>query len=160
MYSGYDDNRSLHGVGFFVNNRIRRAIVEFEPVNPRLARLRLKGKFNKMTIISAYSPTEDSSDEDKNEFYLKLMELCERTSKHDTLFIVGDFNAKIGKEKYIEDVAGKHSIYDETSENGIRLCQLAAGSGLWIKSVSFPHRTIHKGTWKIPGSTHLHKLIR
>lgn len=123
----------------------------------RLAKIRIKGRFNKITIISAYAPTEDNKEENKDEFYNKLAEICERTSKHDTLIAVdllaGDFNAKIGREDYVRGIAGKYSLHDETSENGIKLCQLTAENGqLKIKSVNFPHKEIHKGTWKFPGS--------
>lgn len=54
--SGDEDNRGLHGVGFFVNSKARKAVLEFEPVNMRLSKIRIKGRFNKITIISAYAP--------------------------------------------------------------------------------------------------------
>lgn len=60
MYSGYEENRRLHGVSFIINKKTRKALLAFEPVNARLAKMRLKGKFNNITIISAYAPTEDN----------------------------------------------------------------------------------------------------
>ncbi|KMQ85323.1 craniofacial development protein 2 [Lasius niger] len=100
-----------------------KAVSEFEPVNARLTRLRIRGRFNK---ISVYALTEDSMEKDKDEFYIKLAKLREKISKHDTLIIAGDFNAKIGKERFTEEVTGKHSLHDETTENDARLCHLAA----------------------------------
>lgn len=107
----------------------------------------MRRRFNKITIISTYTLTEDST-EDKDNFYNKLAELCEKTSKHDTLIITGIFNAKIGREEYIKEVAGQYSLHNKTSKNGAR----PIGNELWIKSVNFQHKEIHKGTWKAPGS--------
>jgi hypothetical protein len=41
------------------------------------------------------------------------------------LIILGDFNAKIGRENYIAQVAGKYTIHNETSANGNLLVQFA-----------------------------------
>jgi hypothetical protein len=49
-------------------------------------------------------------------------------------------------------VAGKHSLHNETSENGKLLSQLAEGNRLIIKSTCFEHKTIHKGNWKVLNS--------
>ena len=43
-----------------------------------------------------------------------------------------------------------HSLHDETSPNGLRLCQLAESTPLRIMSTSFPHKDIHKRTWRAP----------
>jgi hypothetical protein len=49
-------------------------------------------------------------------------------------------------------VAGKCTIHDISDENGNLLGQFATRNGLKIKSTTFPHKNIHLGTWKIPGS--------
>jgi hypothetical protein len=77
---------------------------------------------------------------------------CSNVPKYDILVLLGDFNAKVGKEDFLRHVAGKHSLYNETSENGKLLNQLAEGNRLTIKSTCFEHKDIHKGTWKVPSS--------
>ena len=62
---------------------------------------------------------------------------------------MGDFNAKVGKEKHLMKVAGKYTIHNETSENGNLLAQFTTRNRLFIKSTSFKHKKIHMGTWKI-----------
>jgi exonuclease III len=69
--------------------------------------LRLRGKFRNITLISTYPPTEDSPDAIKDEFYDKLSQECEKAHKYDILILLGDFNAKIGRENFIATVAGK-----------------------------------------------------
>ena len=65
--------------------------------------------------------------------------------------LLGDFNAKIGKENFIASVAGKYTLHEVTSENGKRLGHLAARHNMIIKSTIFEHKQIYKGTWMCPG---------
>ena len=78
--------------------------------------------------------------------------------KHDVIVIMGDFNAKIGKEDSIRQVAGRFSLHDETSDNGFLLAQFAELQRMTIKSTCFPHKQIHKGTQKIPGSKEANQI--
>ena len=77
--------------------------------------------------------------------------MCDKTPRNDALILLGDFNAKIGKEHSNKRVAGRHTLHDITSENGEKLVQLAIAHNLEISSTKFQHRRIHKGTWKAPG---------
>jgi len=71
---------------------------------------------------------------------------------------LGDFNAKIGKEPANQLVAGQHTIHDETSENGLILCQFAEANKLIISSTSFEHKNIHKGTWNDPAGRRVNQI--
>ena len=66
---------------------------------------------------------------------------------------MGDFNAKVGREECRLKVSGKYSLHDNSNDNGSFLVQFAIRNNLYIKGTTFPHKTIHMGTWKIPGST-------
>ena len=67
-------------------------------------------------------------------------------TKHDALILLGDFNAKIGKEHSNKRVAGRHTLHDITSENGEKLVQFTITHNLEISSTKFQHKRIHKGT--------------
>ena len=99
----------------------------------RLCKLRLQGKFRNVTLISAHAPTEDSPDAIKDEFYDKLSQECKKAHKYDLLILLGDFNAKIGRVKFIATVAGKYTLHEATSENEKRLGQLAAKHNITLK---------------------------
>ena len=73
-----------------ISRKIKESILEWEPVNNRLCRLRIRGKFRNLTIISAYAPTEDKGEEEKVEFYSKLERICSRVPKYEMLIIMGD----------------------------------------------------------------------
>ncbi|XP_055375392.1 uncharacterized protein LOC129608093 [Condylostylus longicornis] len=150
FYSG-NTKPGLNGTGFYVSKKIRNSVLYFEPINDRVCVLKLRGKFQNITLLSVYSPTETTEDELKEAFYDDIFRVCNKISRHDLIIIMGDFNAKIGKENFIKNVAGLQSLHSKTSENGTRLVNFASENNLWISSVSFQHKRIHKQTWKIPG---------
>ena len=92
--------------------------MEWEPVNNRLCRIQIKGTFRNLTITSAHAPTEDKGEEEKAEFYSKLERICSRVPKYELLIIMGDFNAKVGKEERRHKVSGKYSFHEHSNENG------------------------------------------
>lgn len=63
------------------------------------------------------------------------------------IIIIGDFNAKIGKEERNCETAGKESLHRKTNKNGQRLIDLSAGNSMIIKSTHLKHKDIHKPTW-------------
>jgi len=72
--------------------------------------------------------------------------------------IMGDFNAKVGREECRHKVSGKHSLHEHSNENGSFPVQFAIRNNFYIKSTTFPHKTIHMGTWNIPGSTEVNQI--
>ena len=99
IYSGPENRTGQYGTGFIISRKIKESILEWEPVNDRLCRIRIRGKFRNLTIISAYAPTEDKGEEEKVEFYSKLERICSRVPKYEMLIIMGDFNTKVGREE-------------------------------------------------------------
>ena len=82
----------------------------FEPINERICKLHLKGKYRNITIINVHAPTEEK-DETKERFYAELQQIQEKVPKHDLLITLGDYNAKIGKEKVYQKVIRNHTHY-------------------------------------------------
>jgi endonuclease/exonuclease/phosphatase family metal-dependent hydrolase len=110
------------------------------------------GRYRNITIISAHAPTEEEEDMEKEEFCECLQEIYHKIQKYKLVIIMGDFNAKIGKEEYQKKVAGKYTMHNIINENGNLLGHFATRNGLKIKGTTFPHKNIHLGAWKIPGS--------
>ena len=69
--------------------------------------------------------------------------------------LLGDFNAKVGREIIIKPTIGLESLHQDSNDNGVRQVNFAASKNLVVKSTMFPHRNIHKYTWTSPdGKTH------
>jgi endonuclease/exonuclease/phosphatase family metal-dependent hydrolase len=120
----------------------------------------MKGRCKNITILSVHASTEEKEEREEEEFYECLEEIYHKIQKCDLMIIMGDFNAKIGKEEHQRKVAGKCTIHDISNENGYLLGQFATRNGLKIKSTTFPHKNIHLGTWKIPGSKEVNQIDR
>jgi endonuclease/exonuclease/phosphatase family metal-dependent hydrolase len=70
--------------------------------------------------------------------------------RNDIKIILGDMNAKTSKEDKYYPTIGKHSLHDNSNDNGQRLINFSASRGMVIGSTLFPHKEVHKGTWKAP----------
>ena len=69
--------------------------------------VRFQGKPFNITVIQVYAPT--SIAEEAERFYEDLQDLLELTPKKDVLFIIGDWNAKVGSQE-IPGVTGKFGL--------------------------------------------------
>ena len=58
--------------------------------------VRFQGKPFNITVIQAYAPTSNAEEAEVEQFYEDLLE---RTPKKDVLFIIGDWNAKVGSQE-------------------------------------------------------------
>ena len=64
--------------------------------------VRLQGKPFNITGIQVYAPTSDAEETEVERFYEDLQDLLELTPKRDVLFIIGDWNAKVGNQEILE----------------------------------------------------------
>ena len=72
------------------------------------------------------------------------------TPRHDVLMVIGDLNAKVGRDNTgREDHMGKHGS-GEMNENGELFADFCGLNGLVIGGTTFPHKEIHKTTWTSP----------
>jgi endonuclease/exonuclease/phosphatase family metal-dependent hydrolase len=71
-------------------------------------------------------------------------------SIHDVKLVMGDANAKVGRETVHQPTIGKHSLHERTNENGLRLGDFAAGRQMAIKSTYYMHKQIHLQTLHSP----------
>ncbi|XP_030754472.1 uncharacterized protein LOC115881203 [Sitophilus oryzae] len=111
-----------------------------------------------VTVISVYAPTLKADPEITDAFYQSLEEVLNKTPIQDRLILMGDFNARVGREHNIwEKVIGKHGI-GNMNANGELLLTKCSEHGLTITNTLFMHNDKFKGTWQHPRSKHWHQL--
>jgi endonuclease/exonuclease/phosphatase family metal-dependent hydrolase len=64
--------------------------------------------------------------------------------------LLGDFNAKLGREDTFKPTIGSESLHEDINGNGVRVVNVATSKNLVVKSTMFPHRYIHKYIWTSP----------
>ena len=100
-YIYYHGQKSLgrNGVAIMVNKRVRNAILGCNLKNDRMISVHLQGKPCNITVIQVYAPTSNTEETEVEWFYEDLQDLLELTPKKDILFIIGDWNAKVGSQE-------------------------------------------------------------
>ena len=61
--------------------------------------VRIQGKSFNMTVIQVYAPTSNAEEAEVEQVYEDLQDLLELTPRKDVLFIIGDWNAKVGSQE-------------------------------------------------------------
>ena len=84
----------------------------------------LQGKPFNITVIQVYALTSNADEAEVEWFYEDLQDLLELTPKKDVLFIIGDWNAKVGSQE-ITGVMGKFGlrVQNEAGQRLIEFCQ-------------------------------------
>ena len=82
-----------------------------------------QGKPFNITLIQVYAPNSNAEEAEVEQFYKDLQDLLELTPKKEVLFIIGDWNAKVGSQE-IPEIAGKFDlgVQNEAGQRLIEFC--------------------------------------
>ena len=97
-YCGQESLRR-NGVAIIVKKRVQNAVRRCNLKNDRMISVRFQGKPFNITVIQVYALTSDSEEAEVEWFYEDLQDLLELTPKKRVLFIMGDWNAKVGSQE-------------------------------------------------------------
>ena len=86
--------------------------------------VRFQGKPFNTTVIQVYAPTINAEEAEVEWFYEDLQDLLELTPKKDILFIIGDWNVKVGSQE-TPGVTGKfgRGIWNESGQRLTEFCK-------------------------------------
>ena len=128
--------------------------------NDRMISVCFQGKPFNMMIIQAYAPTSNAEEAEVERFYEDLQDLLELTPKKDVLFIIGDWNAKVGSQEIL-GVTGKFGLGVQ-NEAGQRLSEFYQGNAVIRANTLFQQhkRRLHMDNirWSIRKSDWLYSL--
>ena len=99
IYYCRQESLRRNGVAMMVNKRVQNAVLRCNLKNDRMISVHFQGKPFTITVIQVYASTSNAEEAEVEWFYEDLQDLLELTPKKDVLFIIGDWNAKVGMHK-------------------------------------------------------------
>ena len=92
-----------------VNKRVQNAVLGCNLKNHRMISVHLQGKPSNIMVIQVYAPTSNAEEAEVERLYEDLQDLVELTPKKHVLFIIGDWNEKVGTQE-TPGVTGKFGL--------------------------------------------------
>ena len=114
--------------------------------------VRLQGKPFNIMVIQVYAPTSNTEEAEAEWFYEDLQDLLEVIPKKDVLFIIGDWNAKVGSQE-TPGVIGKFGLAMR-NEAGQILIEFCQENALVITNTLFQEHKRRLDTWTSPDGQH------
>ena len=125
-YIYYCGQESLkrNGISITVNKGVQNAVLRYNLKNGRMISAHFQGKPSNITVIQVYAPISNAEEAEVEQFYEYLQDLLELTPKKDVLFIIGDWNAKVGSQETpgVTDIFGL-GVQNEAGQRLIEFCQ-------------------------------------
>ena len=118
--------------------------------------LRFQGKPFNITVIQVYAPTRNAEKAEVERFYEDLQDLLELTPKKDVLFIIEDWNAKVGSQE-TPGVTGKFGL-GIRNEAGKRPREFCQENALVISNTLFQQHKRRLYTWTSSDGQHQHQI--
>ena len=103
------ESLSRNGVATMVNKRVQNAVLGCNLKNNRMISVPFQGKPFNITVIQVNAPTSNPEEAEAERFYEDLQDLLEVTPPKDVLFIIGNWNAKVGTQE-TPGVTGKFGL--------------------------------------------------
>ena len=116
----------------------------------------LQGKPFNITVIQVYAPTSNPEEAEVGRFYEDLQDLSELTPQKDVLFIIGDWNAKVGSQE-TPGVTGKFGL-GMRNEAGQRLIEFWQENTQVIANTLFQQHKRRLYTWTSPDGQYRNQI--
>jgi exonuclease III len=89
----------------------------------------LRGRWCNIVVLNAYAPAKNKSDDLQDTLYEELEQVFYHFPKYHMRILLGDFNAKLGREDIFKPTIGNAMLHQDSNDNGVR-------------KVNFPHQKI------------------
>ena len=99
IYCCGQESLRRNGIAIMDKKRVQNAVLGCNLKNDRMISVCLQGKPFSITVIQVYAPTSNTEETEVERFYEDLQDLLELTPKKYVLFIIGDWNAKVGSQE-------------------------------------------------------------
>jgi hypothetical protein len=98
----------------------------------------LRGHWCNIIVLNVHAPNENKIDDIKDSFYEELEQVFDKFLRYHMTNLLGDFNAKVGREDIFEPTIGNESLHEISNDNGVTVVNSATSEDLTVKSKMFP----------------------
>ena len=154
-YCGQESLRR-NGVAIMVNRRVQNAVLGCNLKNDRMISVCFQGKSFSITVIQVYAPTSNAEEAEVERVYVHLQDLLELTPIKNVLFIIGDWNAKVGGQE-TPGVTAKFGLGVQ-NEAWQRLREFCQEKALVIANTLFQQHKRRLYTWTSPDGQHRNQI--
>ena len=146
-----DKKEHKHGAGVLLNKTIARSVIGFLALSDRVLLVKLLSKPFNLSIVQVYAPTSARSEEEIEKFYSDLDDAHKACGSQDMVIVMGDMNAKVGREQDpLREVVGRFGL-GQRNERGDLWVEWCVTHQQVIMNTWFQHHKRHLYTWKSPG---------
>ena len=138
------------------NKRVQNAVLGCNLKNNRMISVCFQGKPFNITVIQAYATMSNAEEAEVEWFYEDLQDLLELTPKKDVLFIIWDWNAKVGSQ-VTAGVTGKFGLGVQ-NEAGKRLIEFCQENALVLANTLFQQHKKQLYTWTSPAGQYQNQI--
>ena len=109
LYNCGQESLKRNGVDIIVNKRVQNAVLGCNLKNNRMISVCFQGKPFSITVMEVYASTSNAEEAEVEWFYEDLQDLLKLTTTKDVLFIIGEWNAKVGSQE-VPGITGKFGL--------------------------------------------------
>ncbi|XP_012941986.1 craniofacial development protein 2, partial [Aplysia californica] len=149
IYSRGDKHE--RGVAVILDMPTSKTLKGYLTISDRVMLVRLKGSPFDTTIIQAYAPTSESTEDEIEKFYDEINQAKTHCKSQDIVIVMGDFNAKVGAIRH-EDIVGPYGLGNR-NERGEKLIEWAILNDMIIGNTWYEQPPRRLWTWKSPGDS-------
>ena len=155
IFSGSQDHRA--GVGVILSKSVSNTMIAYRAISDRVLYVRIRAALFNISLIEVYAPTTEATDEKVEEFYDQIRTALEISQSQDVVFVAGDFNTKVGTDRFDPDVCGRYGL-GTLNERGERLINFCRDHDLFITNAAFKHHERRRYTWQSPGGGYRNQI--
>jgi len=120
---GYKNHK--FGTEFCIQHRIISAVKTAEFVSNRVLYIVLRGHWCTIIVLNVHAPSQEKSDDSIDSSYEESEQVFNHLPNYHTKILLGDFNAKVGRDNIFKLTTGNESLHQGSNDNGVRIVNSA-----------------------------------